>query len=227
MSLFNTVTVPCPVCGEKTEISWAASVNADRRPDLREAILDHSFQSEPCPSCGTAVRLPPHLTYVDLARGNWIVANDVSELPNWQAHEADAKALFDETFGVYAPDPAREMGEGFQPRLVFGWPALREKLLCASLGLNDVNLELLKMAVMRSVPGTPLGEGLTLRLLEGDAETLKLGVTNDATEAWTESIMVPRSVYDDIAGNTEAWAELRGQLANEALVDATRFMVGE
>ena len=72
------------------------------------------------------------------------------------------------------------------------------------------------MAVMRSVPGTPLHGGLTLRLLEGDADALKLGVTNDATEAWTESIMVPRSVYDDIAGNTEAWAELRGQLANEA-----------
>ena len=36
------------------------------------------------------------------------------------------------------------MGEGFQPRLVFGWPALREKLLCASLSLNDVDLELLK-----------------------------------------------------------------------------------
>ena len=33
----------------QTGFRLAASVNADRRPDLREAILEGSFQAETCP----------------------------------------------------------------------------------------------------------------------------------------------------------------------------------
>ena len=40
MSLFESAKSPCPKCGTPHAFEVVASVNADRRPDLRAAILD-------------------------------------------------------------------------------------------------------------------------------------------------------------------------------------------
>lgn len=225
MSIFNTAQATCPSCGDKVEISWAASVNAVRRPDLRAAVLDRSFQAKDCPSCGTRMRLPPHLTYVDMARGDWVLVNAANELPAWTEKEAEAKALFDDSFGPSAPAASREMADGVRPRIAFGWPALREKLICTELGLDDVTLEILKIAMIRTLGGAALA-GPTLRLVKGDDKTLTFDIVDDATEASTLTTDVPRGLYDDIAGDTAAWAPLRERFANTALVDLTRFTVG-
>ena len=37
------------------------------------------------------------------------------------------------------------------------WPALREKVVCQDAGLDDVELELTKMAILRNVAGSPIG----------------------------------------------------------------------
>ncbi len=226
MSIFNSANAVCPECGETVEISWAASVNADRRPDLRLAILDSSFQAEPCPICESTMRLPPHITYLDVARGHWILVEDVTELSRWPALEEEADRLFSDSFGAKAPSMAKDIGTGMQKRLVFGWPALREKLFCAELGLDDVELELLKVAVIRGVDDVPIGEDLALRLVAGDSETLTFDVTDDDTEERVATTEVPRSLYDDIVGDTDAWAPLREQLVTETFVDVARFMVG-
>jgi hypothetical protein len=222
MSIFNTTTATCAGCGHVEQITWAASVNADRRPDLRVAVLDHSFQVLDCPSCGTRMRLPPHMTYVDLARGNWVLVESVDQIGKWKTHEAEAQQLFTDAFGPGAAKSARELAEGIQPRLVFGWPPLREKIIAAELGLDDVTLELLKLAVIRNVPGGPIGSA-ALRLVSGDKTTLKLEITDDETEAVSGETEVPRSLYNDIAGDTAAWAPLRDQLTNKPLVDVLRF----
>lgn len=36
----------CPACGAELEAETVASVNADRRPDLRDAILDGIFSAD-------------------------------------------------------------------------------------------------------------------------------------------------------------------------------------
>src|SRR3954471_7312048 len=129
MSLFTTAEVTCGACGNKHEVLRAASINADRREDLRQAILDGSFQLETCVSCGERMRLPAQVSYLDIGRGQWIIAEDTAGLETWREAEARAQGLFDSTFGRAAPPLARELGGGLAPRLVFGWPAMREKLL--------------------------------------------------------------------------------------------------
>jgi predicted RNA-binding Zn-ribbon protein involved in translation (DUF1610 family) len=222
MSIFNDATAMCPNCGETVAISWAASLNADRRPDLRAEVLDGSFQAEKCPTCGTQMRLPSHLTYVDMARRTWVLVENPDQIGDWQAHEKEAQNLFEESFGPGAPEAARELADGVAPRLVYGWPALREKIICNTLGLEDVTLELLKMAVIRSGPGAPLGN-IALRLVRGDDATLVLQATDDGTEEVTGEIEVPRTLFDDIVGDTEAWAPLRDKLSGVALVDVKRL----
>ena len=77
------------------------------------------------------------------------------KVTQWRAAEADAIGVFELAFGTRAPPPARQLGGGLVPRLVFGWPALVEKLRCEELGLDDVTLEMTKIAIMHDGPHGP------------------------------------------------------------------------
>jgi hypothetical protein len=225
MSIFHTVTPRCPSCGAPVAAEWSASVNADRRPDLRDAILDGSFQLVACDACAASFRLPLHLTFLHLERDQWIAARPAEELADWRAAEAEAHAIYDESFGEAASDEAQDLGIGLQARLVFGWPALREKLLCADLDLDDVTLELLKIAIMRSVDDAPLAEETELRLTGGDDETLTFAWMVARTGEPLSSLSVSRDLFDEIGAEPETWDSLRSWFAGVMLVDLRRFLV--
>ncbi len=225
MSLFNHVTTNCPKCGAAIRAEAVASINADRRPDLRQQIIDATFQAETCPACAARFRLPPSFTYADLARGQWILAYPSDEVVNWPALEAQAATVFTLAYGPDAPRAAREIGAALTTRITFGWPAIREKLICPDLGLDDVTLELLKAAVMRNVQKPPFADSTELRLIGADDGALKLAWLDSATEATLASLQVPRDIYDDVAGDAAAWAPLRGQLAGHAFADLNRLLV--
>ncbi len=225
MSIFHTAELSCPNCGTENEVSWAASVNADRRADLRASILDGSFQSHDCTHCGTRLRLPAHLTYLDLGRRNWIVLEDAELIGDWKTLEAETRALFDTSFGAGAPAAARSLADGLQPRLVYGWPALREKLLVTEYGLDDVTLELVKLALLRGASGVPAGPSIALRLVAASDTSLTLDATNEQSEASLGTAEVPRSLYDDIAGDIDSWAALRADLSQSVFVDINRLLM--
>lgn len=224
MSIFIPVQARCGKCGATAEASLAASVNADRRPDLRRAILDGTFQSMPCPSCGTQVRLPAHLTYIDVARDQWILVEDAARVTRWREVEAEADALYGKAFGREAPQVQRSMGQDMTPRLVFGWAALREKLLADDAGLDDVVLELLKIGVLRNVPAPPLSDTTELRLVSADDAGMKLRWLDGATEKGIADLPLDRELYDELAGNLAPWAELRGELEAGLFVDMKRIL---
>jgi hypothetical protein len=225
MSIFIDATVTCGKCGNKTAIDLAASVNAVRRPDLRAAILDGSFQAETCAQCGGVLRLPAHLTYLDVKRGQWILVQTAAALENWEQEETEAHDIFEQNFGPKAPPASREIGAELVPRLVFGWPALREKLICSDLAVDDTTLELLKMSVMRNVPDAPIADQTELRLVGGENEALKFQWITTKTEAPLAGLAVPRDVYDDIASGAEAWAAVRATFEGRMFVDLKRLMV--
>src|SRR5437868_10649487 len=99
MSMFRTMMVNCPECGTAVDFKAVISVNADRRSDLRAAIIDGSFQRQPCPKCGKDFRLDPELTYVDVGRGQWIAAFPVAKLGHWKELEDQARATFAQAYG--------------------------------------------------------------------------------------------------------------------------------
>jgi hypothetical protein len=222
MSLFMMAEAICGGCGGTREVSRAASVNADRREDLRQAIIDGSFQAETCFDCGCAMRLPAQLSYLDIGRGQWIFAEDSADIVRWPELESNAQAMFDSTYGSAAPALARELGAGLAPRLVFGWPALQEKLRCRELGLDDVTLEMLKIVIMRDVPGSPLSDDTEFRLIGGDETELAMAWLRPTTETGLANLSVGRDVYDAIAEG-DGWDELRGILATGIFVDMRRM----
>jgi hypothetical protein len=226
MSRLHHQSFSCSACAAALEMGIVASINADRRPDLRQAVLDDSYQRGRCQACGQDFRVQPDLTYVDAGRGQWILVRPAQHLAEWEPTQALAEQAFERGYGEQAAADARELGAAMQPRLVFGWAAFREKLLCGEHGLDDVALELTKLAVMRAVEDMPLADDMELRLTAATADELELSWTQAGGDLAVEKIAVPRELYVEIAKDKgKGWAGARAELAGGAFVDVNRILV--
>jgi len=225
MSRLHTETFPCAKCAQPLSMGIVASINADRRPDLRGVVLDDSYQRGRCEACGTAFRAEPELTYLDGRRKQWILVQPARLLAQWPALEQNARDAFETAYGEQAPDDARELGEGMRARVTFGWAGFREKLLCAEHGLDDIALELLKFALLRSMDDVPLADDHALRLVAVRADELQLVWCLASGDLGIETIPVPRAVYDEIAADREGvWQPLRAELSAGPFVDMDRIL---
>ena len=225
MSLFENVTLPCPACGESVEFEAVSSVNADRRPDLRDAILDGTFQQEPCGNCKVPFRLDPQFSYAHTGGGQWIVVHPFGSIGDWENLEKRARQSFERSYGPAAPPAARSLGAGLKPRLVFGWPALREKILAAQNGLDDIELELTKMAVLRNSDEAPITANTELRLVDIKDGQLIMSWVVPNTEEVAQTLGVPRGLFDEIAADRKGWQTLRDELSGNLFIDMQRLML--
>jgi hypothetical protein len=225
MSVFRTREVTCPSCRREVSFEVVYSVNADRRSALRDQILNGTFQESPCPKCGVPFRLSPEFTYLDQSRQLWLAAYGAADLARWEEAEHEARQTFDEAFGGGASEAARGIGDALTRRVAFGWPAIREKLLLREHDLDDVTVELLKAAVLKS--------GSASILLNGDVELRVVAVREDAfgfawlrvlSEEVLEVIEAPREAYDAIVADPGPWKELRGELERSQYVDMNRLL---
>ncbi|MCB9745982.1 MAG: CpXC domain-containing protein [Alphaproteobacteria bacterium] len=225
MSIFHARDLPCPRCGELVTFPVSDSVNAERRPDLREAILDNSFQAEACPACGESFRVDPGFTYFDPILGLWIHAKSLSELTDWPAAEADTAMTWMISYGIVAPPPVQELGEWITPRVTFGWAALREKILAKLAGIDDATLELAKVGVFEACGREVWSGDLELRLSEVDGDTLIFAWLKGPDEALDSVTELPAAYLDDVEADPEAFAALRAQIVGEFFVDLNRALV--
>ncbi|MGR3321324.1 MAG: CpXC domain-containing protein [Pseudooceanicola sp.] len=227
MSLFTTMSVTCPSCGKSMLMEAVGSVNADRRPDLRDAILDNTFQQVDCTNCGEAFRLEPEFNYLDVGRGQWIAAMSGREMVDFRDAAPEATGTFDTAYGKDSPAEAQTVGEGLTPRLTFGWQGIREKLLLREHGLDDGIVELCKFELMRNIENAPMGAEVELRLYIVDDDVLTFMFLNMMSEALIEEFQVPRRFYDEIAEKSEAYAPLLEKLTDSIFVDIRKLFMGE
>jgi uncharacterized protein YbaR (Trm112 family) len=228
MSRFLGTQIVCPLCKTRFAFEAVHSVNADRRPELRDAILLNEFQSLACPQCGEGFRLAPSFNYMDVGHGQWIVAAPVTGLADWRDREDDALVLFARSYGADAADAAREIGRRMTPRITFGWPALREKILINELGLDDVVVEACKAAVMRSSSKLPFSADTDLRLMNLKGDKLVMAWQRSADGQVGDALGVPKKLYDAIAANADGrWSSLRGEFDGALFVDLNRLLVAQ
>jgi CpXC protein len=229
MSQFEEIRVACPGCGAAVAFEAVNSVNADRAPALRAAILDGSFQRQRCPQCAAAFRLEPEFNYVEHGRGLWVVVRPAARVVAWPEEEAVLATLFEAVYGRGGSPYMRQLGGTLRRRLVFGWAALREKLLCDDHALDDATLELCKAAALRASSAAPVGLGAELRLVAvDDAEggTLHLAWQRSEDEAVGDGLRIRRALYDELAADADGdWAALRAQLGAGPFVDLNRLLV--
>ena len=226
MSLFHPANLVCPNCEARIEMMAVGSVNADRRPDLREDILENRFQDVSCPKCEESFRLQPTFNYLDAGRGQWIAAMPANRLRDHLQIEDEAAELFTMSYGDKAPEGAREVGAELSPRVTFGWPGVREKLLLREHDLDDVIIEMLKLQILRNLPSAPLSEGIEFRVVDVTDEALEFLWLETLTEKPISTVSAPRESYQAIADAPEIWQNLRNRIEDGWYVDMQKTYMG-
>ena len=225
MSIFRTYELNCPACNTPVRFDLVMSVSADRRPDLRAAILDGTFQRKVCPACQTAFRPEPEFTYIDFARGQYIFVYPVDKRPAWQEWGAKAAAIFDSTLGKNATKEAVVLGKKVDPRVVFGWPALIEKILARQAGIDDRTLEVAKILVMQNSDESPVPGQLELRLVGDEDGDLIFAWVHALDRTVGDAMRVPRSLIAEIETQPTAWKGVRDDVSEGLVVDFQRAML--
>lgn len=223
MSLFQSKNLVCPSCKSLITMDAVGSINADRRPDYRDAILANDFQDITCGSCGAGFRLQPEFNYLDVGRGQWIASLPASRMPNYPVEETEAEDLFALSYGDRAPLSAQQVGCVLNKRVTFGWPAIREKLLIRAHDLDDVIVEMVKLDMLRRLPSAPLKPGVELRLVTVAEDALVMVWLHTDTEIVIEELAVPRDLYNAIAAASDDWSAVRARLTAGAFVDMQRL----
>lgn len=226
MSLFHPVNLVCPSCKALITMEAVGSVNADRRPDLRQSILDNAFQDVTCGACSATFRLQPEFNYLDVGRGQWIAAMPGAQMPRYLAVEDEVTDLFAGSYGDRAPQAARVVGTTLAVRLTFGWPALREKLVLRDHGLDDRVIEVMKLDLLRRLPSAPLAPGTEMRLLRVTDDVLPFVWIDTATEESGQEVILPRAAHDEIAGNLAPWQSVIDRLCDGPFVDMQKLYMG-
>ena len=225
MSVFHTETVACPTCATPVEFKLVFSVNGDRRPDLRDAIVAGTFQRQPCPSCGVEFRVDPEFTYMELRQGLYIAVWPVAKRGQWQACAAKTAETFEQGLGKNATPEARKLGAGIEPRAVFGWPALVEKLIARQAGIDDRTLELAKVMALRHGSETPIPGQRELRLVEAGADDMVIAWVRPADSRVEKAMRLPRTLLTEIEGEPEPWKAMRESVGEGVVVDFQREML--
>ena len=226
MSLFMTMNVTCPHCDETTTMEAVGSLNADRRADLRQQVLDGTFQQIACPKCQEIFRLAPEFSYLHVGKNQWIAAMPSTSMVDFREEESEASHSFSVAYGAEAPAASQLVGDSLKPRITFGWPALREKIFLADMDLEDDIVEIAKMELLRRLPQAPLNTEIELRLVGVDDALLTFLWINMNTEQVIEEIQVARSIYDQIAADPTPWVDLQKALNAGLFLDMKRLFMG-
>lgn len=144
MSTSRPQWIRCP-CGVAFQGEVFESLHVSRRPDLRERILDGTFHSFACPTCGGRVVLEGRLAYTDFPRRHWFTVHPRIDLRHRDELAAFARRSFEMTMQERAPELVRDWAGEMTQRVVFGLASLREKLVILESGLDDRLIELMKL----------------------------------------------------------------------------------
>ena len=113
-------------------------------------------------------------------------------------------------------------------RLVFGWPALREKIVAAANGLDDIAIEGCKATVMRNSADLPFSGDADLRLVDVKDDKLVFAWVNPADNTTGEMVALPRSLHDEILADEDGdWYGFKSDFDGALYVDLNRVLVDQ
>ncbi len=226
MSLFSTTQLTCPKCNQEISFEEVGSINADRRPDLREGILDGTLQNHVCSNCAETFVLEPDLNYMDAGRGQWIATYPTYRVLDHLEAADEMTELFNKSFGEGAGKAEQELGKSLVGRVVFGWPAMREKLLIRELELDDIVVELMKLDFLRDGADVPFDAQPELRLVDVDVSIMVFCWFGEGVDDAQRILELEVDRYQDIVANIDQWKAVADELTDSPFVDIKKLYLG-
>lgn len=128
--------IVCPRCNESTEAALYTSINVTNHKELREKAMNESLFKWTCSSCGHSARLTYPTLYNDMK--NRFMIYLIPEIEHFQLAD---KALEEEFKNL----------KHINKRIVPNFNTFKEKIFIFESGLDDMAVELTKLAVSEAV----------------------------------------------------------------------------
>ena len=134
MSTCSIREISCPGCGAVNKSRMWIGMEASADPELRRRILDETLFDWKCPDCGAGAQMIYPCLYCDRENGFLVCLSPNGRTP--AVREAEQRL----------PE-----FPGVKKRLVDSAAALKEKILIFEAGLDDLAVEMVKLALRELV----------------------------------------------------------------------------
>ncbi len=128
--------VVCPMCGELSKAEIYTSVNSTVHPQLREKVLAGELFGWKCPSCGYNARLTYPILYNDMK--NRFMVYMIPKIDRFQLCDKELEEKYSNVRNI-------------TKRLVPDFNSFKEKIFILESGLDDMAVELTKVAIGQTV----------------------------------------------------------------------------
>ena len=128
--------VVCPACGEMGKAEIYTAVNVTNQPDNRSRVLSGDLFAWTCPSCGYQARLTYPVLYNDMK--NRFMVYFIPKIDRFQLCDKELEAQYNQLRGI-------------SKRVVSDFNAFKEKIFIFESDLDDMAVELAKIAISQTV----------------------------------------------------------------------------
>ena len=210
MSIAEAQTVACPECAAPQAVLLGESVNIQRSPAWRQAVLDGTFHRFACTACGASFTVERDVLYADLLHGVLIGCFSRARRGELASLEEQLVETWVTAVETEAPPAVAAQFEGPGPRVVFGLAELRQKVVCFDAQLDDRLVEAVKLALLEGVPGAAAAGVADLLLVAVDpARGLVFQPVDAAGVAvGPHEVTAPLAMFEDFAATRERVAAL-------------------
>lgn len=128
--------VVCPMCGELGKAEIYTSVNVSKDKSFRARVLDGELFSWTCPSCGYNARLTYPILYNDMK--NRFMVYLIPKVDRFQLCDKELEEKYSNLRNI-------------SKRVVLDFNSFKEKIFIFESGLDDMAVELTKVAISQTV----------------------------------------------------------------------------
>lgn len=158
-----TKAVVCPMCGELSKAEIYTSVNPAIQKGIRGRVLDGELFSWICPSCNHSARLTYPILYNDMK--NRFMVYLIPKFDRFQLCDKELEQKYSNLRNI-------------NKRVVPTFNLFKEKIFIFESGLDDMSVELTKLAISQTVSKKLDGEKITEGYLSMyDRESNTMGFT--------------------------------------------------
>lgn len=185
--------VVCPRCGELCKSQIYTSVNATTEKELRSKILDGELFSWVCPSCNYKARLTYPVLYNDMK--NRFMVYLIPKIDSFQLCDSELEEKYSNLRNI-------------RKRIVPNFNLFKEKIFIFESGLDDMAVELTKLAIAQTVSKKLDSAEITEGYLSMyNRETNTMGFTYFTSEDRTPYVQTARlEIYGKSKGIVDNFA---------------------